>query len=50
MMNTEVAEQSFNRINPFKYITRKMSYSRRLLFFKFLDDNCNNRKSKKANN
>ena len=49
-MNTAVAEQSFNRINPFKYTTRKMSYCRRLLFLKFLDDNWNNRASKKINN
>ena len=40
-MNTEIAEQSFNKINPFKYITRKMSYSKRLLFMKFIDDNHN---------
>lgn len=46
-MNTEVAEQSFNRINPFKYITRKMTYARRLLYFKFLDDSYNERLSKK---
>ena len=37
-MNTEIAEQSFNKLNPFKYITRKMTYARRLLYFKFLDD------------
>lgn len=41
-MNTQIAEQSFNKLNKFKYITRKMSYCRRLLFFKFLDDTCNN--------
>lgn len=46
-MNTEVAEQSFNRVNPFKYITRKMSHCRRLLFLKLLDENFNNRASKK---
>ena len=46
-MNTEVAEQWFNRINPFKYITRKMTYARRLLFLKFLDDSYNERLSKK---
>lgn len=40
-MNSEIAEQSFNILNKFKYITRKMSYSRRLLFFKFLDDTAN---------
>ena len=46
-MNTEIAEQSFKEINPFKYITRKMSYCRRLMFFKFLDDNANDRMCKK---
>jgi len=46
-MNTEVAEQSFNRLNPFKFITRKMTYARRLLFFKFLDDSYNKRLSSK---
>ena len=50
-MNTEVAEQSFNLINPFKYVTRKMTYAKRLLFLKFMDDHYNNRliekKSKK---
>ena len=45
-MNTEVAEQSFSRINPFKYMTRKMSYCRRLMFLKFVDDNANEMKSK----
>ena len=44
-MNTEVAEQSFSRINPFKYITRKMCYGKRLLFLKFLDNDYNSRKS-----
>ena len=46
-MNTEVAEQSFHIINPFKYMTRKMSYGRRLLFLKFIDDNFNYRLSEK---
>ena len=40
-MNTEIAEQSFNKLNMFKYSTRKMTYSRRLSFFKFLDDTVN---------
>ena len=40
-MNTEIAEQSFNRLNMVKYSTRKMTYCRRLLFFKFLDDTAN---------
>jgi len=46
-MNTEIAEQSFARINPFKYVTRKMSYSKRLMFLKFLDNDFNLRKSSK---
>ena len=45
-MNTEIAEQSFNKLNPFKYITRKMTYARRLLYFKFLDESHNNRITK----
>ena len=40
-MNTEVAEQSFSRINPFKYSTRKMSYCKRLLFLKLIDHSAN---------
>ena len=40
-MNTEIAEQSFNKLNMFKYSTRKMTYSRRLVFLKFLDDTVN---------
>ena len=40
-MNTQIAEQSFNKLNKFKYMTRKMSYCRRLLFFKYLDDTSN---------
>ena len=46
-MDTEVAEQSFVRINPFKGMTRKMAYGKRLLFYKFLDDNYNTRLMKK---
>ena len=37
-MNTEVAEQSFSKINPHKFSTRKMCYAKRLLYLKFLDD------------
>lgn len=40
-MNTEVAEQSFSQLNRFKYMSRKMSYSKRLLFFKFIDHSHN---------
>ena len=36
-MNTEVAEQSFSQLNRFKFMTRKMSYAKRLLFLKFVD-------------
>ena len=46
-MNTEIAEQSFSRINPFKFITRRMSYCKRLIFLKFLDNDFNIRKSAK---
>ena len=42
-MNTEVAEQSFSRLNPFKYATRRMNYSKRLLFLKFVDHSSNKR-------
>ena len=48
-MNTEVTEQSFSRINPFKFMTRRMSYGRRLLFLKFLDDHANNHIMKDKN-
>eukprot|EP00111_Clytia_hemisphaerica_P014383 TCONS_00042382-protein len=40
-LNTEVAEQSNSQLNRFKYMTRKMSYCKRLLFFKFIDDTHN---------
>ena len=40
-MNAEVAEQSFSILNLFKCSTRKMTLSKRLLFFKFLDDTAN---------
>lgn len=37
-MNTEVAEQSFHKLNKHKFSTRKMCYAKRLLHLKFLDD------------
>lgn len=43
-LNYEIAEQSFNLLNGFKYATRKMSYCKRLLFFKFIDENANSLK------
>ena len=43
-MNSEIAEQSFNVLNGYKYTTRKMSYCKRLLFFKFIDDTWNSLK------
>ena len=46
-MNTEIAEQSFSRLNPYKYITRKMSYAKRLMFLKFIDDMYNSVRVKK---
>ena len=42
-MNTEVAEQSFTHITPFKSITRKMRYGKRLVYLKLLDDYVNER-------
>ena len=43
-MNSEIAEQSFGKsLNSFKCSTRKMTYSKRLLFLKFMDDSANNR-------
>ena len=46
-MNTEIAEQSFSRINMFKYSSRKMNYYKRLLFLKFIDDSANDQVLKK---
>ena len=46
-MNTEIAK-SINSLNKFKYMTRKMTYSRILLFFKFLDDTSNKAIEKKS--
>ena len=43
-MNTEIAEQSFSRINPCKGSTRKMTYCRRLLYFMFVDEHENKRR------
>ena len=40
-MNTEVAEQSFSKINPFKNTTRKMTYCKRLLYLSFIDEHHN---------
>ena len=42
-MNTEIAEQSFSRINPFKNSTRKMTYCKRLLYLMFVDEHENDR-------
>ena len=36
-LNTEIAEQSFKEINMFKCSTRKMTYGKRMLFFKLVD-------------
>ena len=47
-MNTEIAEQSFSRINPFKFMSRKMSYCKRLLFLKFIDHSANIQVLKKS--
>ena len=37
-MNTEVAEQSFHKLNKHKFSTRKMCYAKRLLHLKIVDD------------
>ena len=42
-MNTEIAEQSFREINMVKCTTRKMTYAKRMLFFKLMDHSYNNR-------
>ena len=49
-MNTEIAEQSFSKLNPFKYATRKMNYGKRLLFLKLIDHAFNKRLSKRICN
>ena len=36
-MNTEAAEQAFRLLNPFKFITNRMTYGRRLLYMKLMD-------------
>ena len=46
-MNTETAEQSFKEINVYKCSTKKMTYAKRLLFFKFVDHTHNIRLLKK---
>lgn len=46
-INSEVAEQSFSRINPFKSSTRKMTYCRRLLYLMFIDEYENKRMDSK---
>ena len=49
-MNTEVAEQSFSKINPHKFSTRKMCYAKRLLFLNFLDNTVNEQITLKRSN
>ena len=46
-MNMEVAEQSFAKLNPHKYSTRKMCYAKRLLYLKFLDHTINEQTMKR---
>ena len=43
-MNTEIAEQSFKELNMLKCHTRKMTYAKRILYFKFMDHSYNTRK------
>ena len=40
-MNMEIAEQSFHLLNPYKHITRNMTYAKRLCFLKIIDDDHN---------
>ena len=42
-MNTEIAEQSFKKLNAFKCTTRKMTYAKRLMYLKFIDSHENAR-------
>ena len=42
-MNMEVCEQSFHLLNPYKHITRNMTYAKRLCFLKILDNDYNTR-------
>ena len=48
-VNTQVAEQSFNVLNMYKYTTRRMALSTRMMFFKFIDDSANILKEKDNN-
>ena len=42
-MNTEIAKQSFSKLNPFKNSTSKMAYGKIMLYLKFEDDHENTR-------
>jgi hypothetical protein len=46
-MNMEIAEQTFHLLNPYKQITRNMTYAKRLCFLKIIDDDHNTRLEKK---
>ena len=42
-MNMEICESTFHLINPLKHVLRNMTYGKRLVILKLLDDNYNNR-------
>ena len=44
-MNTEICEQSFHCLNPFKHITRNMTYGKRMCLLKIIDSDYNSRLS-----
>ena len=46
-MNMNIAEQSFHLLNPYKHITRNMTYGKRLCLLKIIDDDYNSRLEKK---
>ena len=46
-MNMEICEQSFHILNCYKHITRNMTYAKRLIFLKLIDDDFNRRLEKK---
>ena len=49
-MNMNIAEQSFHLLNPYKHITRNMTYGKRMCFLKIIDDDYNTLVLTKINN
>ena len=45
--NTESCEQSFRRLNRFKYVTKKLTENKRKFFFRDVNDEYNKRLEKK---